>query len=106
MRREIVGVDAGLDLNAGQRLAPLLRLHDADGLAVGHQQIVGFAGTGDRHLPDRDPAPGEEVDLLAVLDEPTGQLKLAVDVLTRELLQVRHAAWLVAVLRQCEVEAV
>ncbi len=80
--REFVG-DArlildGLPLDPGQRCALLLCFDDANGLPVDEQHVVGRAGTGDQ-LPNRYSLPRVKVDVLVVLNDPTGTLQHPVD---------------------------
>ena len=57
-----------------------LRLDDADGLAVGVQQVVGVAGL-EREFANGHAQARRDVHLAVVLDGPAGLLKLPVDLL-------------------------
>ena len=80
-----------LPLHARERRALLLRLDDADGLAVHEQHVVGRTGVGDE-LPDRDPGAGVEVHRLVVLHHPAGRGQHRVDPNTGTLLRKQAVA--------------
>jgi hypothetical protein len=74
------GVHRGLPLDSRQRGALRLGLDDADDLRVDVEQVVSTAMAGLHHsLPAGDPIAGEEVEVLLVLDRPSGVAELAVD---------------------------
>ena len=89
--RDAAAVLLGLDLDARERLAGLLRLDDAGELAVHVEEVVGIAeAAGERELADSDAAAGVDVRGGGVLDEPPGLGELRVDLNARALLRRRH----------------
>jgi hypothetical protein len=67
-----------LGLDAAEGRADFLGLDRADGFALDKQQIVGCAGR-KLDLAHGDAGGSPEVQRAAVLDDPAGQFKLAVD---------------------------
>jgi hypothetical protein len=71
---------AGLPLDSGQGGALRLGLDDADDLRVDVQQVVSTAMAGlHDSLPAGHPIAGEQIEVLLVLDRPSGVAELAVD---------------------------
>jgi hypothetical protein len=69
-----------LRLDAGERLAGLLGLDDAGGLAVDVEQVVGDAVPPlQRALAPGDPAAGVEARRVGVLDDPAGAAEVVVE---------------------------
>ena len=57
-----------------------LRLEHAERLPIDEEQVVGAAvAWSEDELADGDPAPGDEVDRVGVLNEPTGAAEHGVD---------------------------
>jgi len=77
--REAAGVPVALRLHAAQRVPHLLRLEDADGLAIDEEEVVCRTG-GERELADSYPAARGEVRLVSILDRPAGIAKPGVDI--------------------------
>ena len=69
-----------LRLDAGERVALRLGLDDADGLAVGVEQVVGLAGRAAGTRGRRPPAP-PRCSSRPVLHQPAALGELAVDLL-------------------------
>ena len=84
-----VGVALGLLFDRGEPGAPTvrLRLHDADGLPVNEEHIVGGSDIGGV-FAHRDAQPRVEVERLPVLHTPTRRLQAGVDPVSGDLLRV------------------
>ncbi len=87
-----LGVDSRLRFHTGQGYPPRLRLDDPHRPPVGDEQVIGFAGARNRHLANGNAGSGTEVHLLAVLNDPTGQAQLAVDVFAGKRFRIGHGS--------------
>ena len=94
-----LGVDAGLEFDAGQRGSTRFGFDDPDRLLAGDQQVVGFPGSWVTRFAQGDSGPGKEIERLAVLHNPTGQRQLAVDVFACKRFRVGHVGGISSCLR-------
>ena len=88
-----VSILVRLQLDAGQGVSDRLRFQNAGRLPVDEQHVIGEPVAG-RHpeLAHRDPEPGREIHLVAVLDDPARLGERRVDLLAGLLLRrQRHA---------------
>jgi len=78
--RNALAVLLGLNLDTNKGRALLLGLDDSGRLAVHEEQVIGLAiAATEGELADSYAAPGVNVGVGAVLDNPAGLLKQAVD---------------------------
>ena len=79
--RESLAVFGGLNFDCDEGNALLLGLDYSGGVAVDVEEVVGKAVSGGEwEFADSDAAAGFDVDVVAILDEPTGGGEQAVDV--------------------------
>jgi hypothetical protein len=81
-----IGVDEGEFVEGGLQI-----LEDPDRLALRDQQVVGLARTGNRHLADRNARSGRKVESSPILNDPSGQAKLPVNIYARQLFRIGYS---------------
>jgi len=87
--RQPNGIAGCLVSHSRQRNPLRLRLNHSRRLAVHKQQIIRNPRL-QREFPHRHPAPGVQVQFLAILDHPTAGGELRIDILTGLSLRCSH----------------